>query len=69
MNQDFYHREREVKQNEERHRAQTEKHQTLETWQIEQDAAQSGVASPVGGQEGSARPGFIARLKKAIFGR
>jgi hypothetical protein len=69
MNQEFYHREREVKQYEERQRAQAEKHQTLETVHIEQNAAQAGISSPVSGQESSPQPGFFARLKKAILGK
>jgi hypothetical protein len=66
MNQEFYHHERQVKQYEERQKALAEKHQTLETVQIEQDAALDGVTSPLGANE-NARPSILARLKKAIF--
>ena len=68
MNQDFYHRERQVKQYEERQKAQAEKHQTLETVQIEQNAAQDGVESPLG-EHKNAGQGILARLKKALFGK
>ncbi|HLU10209.1 MAG TPA: hypothetical protein VK003_11120 [Oceanobacillus sp.] len=68
MNQDFYHRERQVKQYEERQRAKAEKHQTLETVQIEQNAALDGIESPVGEKQ-NAGQGVLARLKKAIFGK
>jgi hypothetical protein len=68
MNQDFYHRERQVKQYEERLKAQAEKHQTLETVQIEQNAAQDGVESPLGERQ-DVRQGILARLKKAILGK
>jgi hypothetical protein len=66
MNQDFYAREQESRQHEERLRAQAEKHQTLETVQIEQNAAQDGVPSALGEQK-SARPGLLARLKRRFL--
>jgi hypothetical protein len=68
MNQDFYDRERQVKQYEERQKARAQKHSTLETVQMEQNAAQDGVASPLGESENT-RQGIFARLKKAFFGK
>lgn len=63
MNQDFYRREQELRQHDDRQRAHAEKHQTLETLQIEQNAAQDGISAPMG-EEKKARQGFLARLKK-----
>lgn len=65
MSQDFYQRERQVKQHEERHRAQMEKHHTLETWHIEQEAAQQNSATPVDEQSGG-RQSLLMRVKKLL---
>lgn len=65
MSQDFYQRERQVKQHEERQRAQLEKHQTLETWHLEQEAAQQGSALPDAEQR-QAQQSLLARVKKLL---
>jgi hypothetical protein len=66
MNQNFYTREQEARQQNRRQRAQVEKHQTLEMLQIEQHAAQEGIPSALGEQE-NPRPGFLGRLKRLIL--
>lgn len=65
MSQDSYQRERQVKQYEERQRAQKEKHHTLEAWQIEQEAAQQGTANQAG-EYSPAPQGLLARMKKLL---
>ena len=65
MNQDFYTREQEKRQYKNRQQAQLEKHQTLETVQIEQNAAQDGVPSALG-ESKSAQPGFFTRIRRFL---
>ncbi len=65
MNQDFYHREKQSQQGQEKHDAVSERHQTLETWQLEQEAAQTGTPPPSDEQR---PPGFFTKLRRALFG-
>jgi hypothetical protein len=65
MSQDFYQRERQIKQHEERQRAQLEKHQTLETWHLEQEAAQQSSAPPAEEQR-QAQQSLLSRVRKLL---
>ncbi len=66
MNNDFYERERRMEQD--RERAQTQKHQTLETYNLEQQEAHQGhgIADPKKYDVDPPQPGIIARLLKML---
>ncbi|GEM_PF-1184724 len=67
---EFYHQQQRVQQD---HDLQSAKHNaahgTMETWQIEQDSADSGsfVRDPMDTTE--KKPGFFARLIRTITGK
>ena len=65
MNNDFYERERRIEQG--RERAQNQKHQTLETYNLEQQEAHHGnVPDPKLYDVDPPAPGFFARLLKLL---
>lgn len=69
MNNDFYHRQKAAEQDAERQRAVSERHSTLEVWQLEQEAAQhSTVESPMSETKTVIEKpaGLIARIKRAL---
>ncbi len=65
MNQDFYHREKQAQQEQEKHDAVAGRHQTIETWQIEQEAALTGNAAPADQER---PPGLFTKIRRALFG-
>lgn len=65
MNNDFYERERRLEQN--RDKAQSQKHQTLETYNLEQQEAHHGhIPDPSKYDVAPPAPGLIARLLKRL---
>ncbi|MBE2271854.1 MAG: hypothetical protein IAE80_26710 [Anaerolinea sp.] len=65
MNNDFFERERRMEQD--RERAQHQKHQTLETYNLEQQEAHQGhIPDPKGADVEPPQPGFFGRLLKML---
>lgn len=65
MNNDFYEREHRMEQ--ERERAQQHKHQTLETYNLEQQEAHQGnIPDPKQYDVDPPQPGIIGRLLKML---
>lgn len=65
MNTDFHHREQENRFHHDRHNTIANKHETMETWQLEQDEAGQRIVQPINGDM-PPKPGLWARVKKLV---
>lgn len=67
MQSDFEHRQRQIEQEQERHKAQLGKSSTVETWHIEQgEANQGNLPSPEGADVVPPEPTLLGKLLRAL---
>lgn len=67
MQNDFEHRQRQIEQEQERHKAQIGKSSTVETWQIEQGEANQGTLQSGKGTDAvPPQPGLLGRLLRSL---
>ncbi|NDJ60700.1 MAG: hypothetical protein GYB67_06215 [Chloroflexi bacterium] len=70
MSSEFHNQQRRIDQDHERQRAKLQKHETIETWHIEQEEAQRGnIASPEEADVEPPQPHPLVRLWKRLTGR
>lgn len=67
MQSDYEQRQRQIQQDQERHKAQLGKGATLETWQIEQGEAKAGhLQDGTGTDAVPPEPGLLGRLLRSL---